>query len=275
MTANNDQWLDQLLQAPHVDDDGFVKGVVDRVPVGEEGKGKGVVLAFALMGVAAGAVIVLELIKAHDMRALVVGSLTGKLVAACAAVFAVVAAAVSGESLRLNHLRQLIAAGPAPLALPAHELDQTASAAAVPTVNLALKKHQEIIDRTEDLDEDTAREVVMAARKHRPLFGTIWFFFLAAPFILIAGDNLGIGSAFFLDVLVLMIMGGFLVGTPLVWFFSRQAFLKECEQLGISKSFARRLRWRLTVANILYSPRDERDERAVQRLRQLPAKKKK
>lgn len=143
----------------------------------------------------------------------------------------------------------------------------------MPTVNLALKKPQQIIDDTADLDDETALEVVRAARKHRPLFGTVWFFFLAAPFIVIMFENLGIDvgvGGYVLDAVLAMVAGAFFLGTPIVWFTSRQAFFKECEQLGISRRLARRLRFRLSVANVLYAPIDERDSRAVARLRQQP-----
>lgn len=275
MNAHNDQWLDELLQPPHVDDDGFADAVVARVDVNGAGKGRGVVVAFTAVGVVVGAALVLDLLHQHPVTAIAASGLTAKLLACCAAVFAVVAAALSGESLKLHNLRQLVADGPSTLALPEHPDGYAGSAAAVPTINAALKKPQELIERTEDLDDDTALEVVRAARKHRSLFGTVWFFFLAAPFLFIAGDNVGIidGQWMIMDVIVAMVFGGFFLGTPIVWLTSRQAFFKECEQLGITRPLARRLRWRLTLANLTYSPGPEADDRAVRRLRQLPPKK--
>jgi hypothetical protein len=270
--TRHDAWLDDLLKAPHVDDDGFADRVAAAVPRDAAGKGKGVVVAFGVMAAVVGAITLVQWLGSHDVAAVVAASFSSKLLAACGAILAVIAAAVSGESLKLSHLR-LIAAGHAPRALLPGDVDEAGSAAAVPTANLALKKPQAVIERTEDLDEATAREVVLAARKQRPLFGTIWFFFLAAPFILIAADNIGIGNWLLVDILVTMIVGGFFLGTPIVWLASRAAFFKECEQLGISKKLARRLRWRLSVANALFSPGDERDERAVRRLLLQPVSK--
>lgn len=272
MNAQNDRWLDELLQQPHVDDGGFADGVVARVDVAPVEGGRGIVVAFTAVSVVVGLFFVAAYLQEHHLSALSFSSLGAKLLAACAAVFAAVAAALSGESLKLNNLRQLAAAGPTTLSLPEH-LDEAGSAAAVPSLNVALKKHAAPIARTEDLDDDTAREVIRAARKHRSLFGTVWFFFLAAPFLLIASENVGIidGSWMILDVIVAMVFGGFLLGTPIVWLTSRQAFFRECEQLGITRQLARRLRWRLTVANLSYSPGAEAEERAVRRLRQLAA----
>ncbi len=272
MNPSNEQWLDELLQQPHVDDDGFADGVVARVDVkGTVGAGRGIVVAFTAVSAVVGCALLLDTLHAHPLSAVVASGVTAKLLALCGAVFAVVAAAVSGESLKLRNVRELVAAGPSTLSLPEH-LEHAGSAAGVPTVNVALKRPQELIERTEDLDDDTALEVVRAARKHRTLFGTVWFFFLAAPFLLIASENIGIidGEWMILDVIVAMVFGGFFLGTPIVWFTSRQAFFRECEQLGITKKLARRLRWRLTVANLMYVKGNDAEDRAVRRLRQLP-----
>jgi hypothetical protein len=263
-------WLDGLLKAPHVDDDGFadrVSSVVARR--GDASPSRSVIALFALLsGVA---LVVFGLERAEQIAQVVTLGAGSKLVLAVGAALAALAAAFSGESLKLDGRRLLTAGGPAPLLRSGgDDVDGSSSAAAVPTINAAFKKPVVLIERNEDLDEETAIEVVRAARKHRALFGTVWFFFLAAPFIMIALDNLKVGTGLILDILVAMIVGGFLVGTPVVWITSRQAFFRECEQLGITRKFARRLRWRLSVANVMFSPVDERDTRAVARIRGLP-----
>ncbi|MDP2339553.1 MAG: hypothetical protein Q8O67_01235 [Deltaproteobacteria bacterium] len=267
----NQDWLDDMLKAPHVDDDGFAERVSQVVARRDEARpGRSVLALFGMLSlvflVAGG------MERADQLAQLMTLGVGSKVVVAVAAGLAALAAWFSGEGLRLDGRKLLTAGGPAPMLLRSHDdVDGSSSAAAVPTINAAFKKPVVLIERNEDLDEETALEVVRAARKHRVLFGTVWFFFLAAPFIMIALDSRDLGVL--VDVLTAMIVCGFLVGTPVVWLTSRQAFFKECEQLGITRKFARRLRFRLSIANVLYAPVDERDPRAVARIRGLKAPK--
>jgi len=93
--SSPEPWLDDLLRAPHVDDEGFADSVALALPRPRRRK-TGVVFAFGLIAVAVGAFVV------RDAFADVTALHTNLLLLISAAVVLAAAALLSGEHLRLS-----------------------------------------------------------------------------------------------------------------------------------------------------------------------------
>lgn len=247
---NNADWLDSLLLVPAIDDDGFTGRVVAAVLPKQRSRWP-VAVGFAVFAVVA----VLSLQRGIAASDVDLQQALAPMVAGASALLSTAALVVAGWAARWRL--------PFSRSSSSSSSDASSSTAGVPALNATLRTPTVMLTRLDELDEDTAVEVLQVAKRQRSLFGAVWLFFISAPFVMMALQDYSV-EAGWLRLMVAGVFGaGFYLGTPVVVIASRLAFVKECEQLGIGRKLAHTLRTRLTIASMLYSPREQRDARTV------------